>query len=244
MVLMTQPPQPRSKLLAMTRALVPGGPDASTNGFSNRIPFTSMLRSTSAMEDPFSLGETGCLAHRESVCAGVALGRQCGGARTLGQVEEIALRWAGDVFVFVEVDARDDGAHGLWRGSVGGTLVEQEARVRMIDVELRHPVGAGGFHAARDGLSRHRLAEAVVDGLAIAIEPNGRATNHRLPAHGGAPVLGVLVIVEQAVNLAVLHQTRRRLAVVAHRANFVLHLVEGGDAEAAVAIAREGAGMT
>jgi hypothetical protein len=45
MVLMTQPPQPRSKLLAMTRALVPGGPEARTNGFWNFIPLTTMERS-------------------------------------------------------------------------------------------------------------------------------------------------------------------------------------------------------
>src|SRR5690349_13008596 len=44
-VLITQPPQPSSKLLPITRAFVPGGPEPSTNGFSNFIPLTTIDRS-------------------------------------------------------------------------------------------------------------------------------------------------------------------------------------------------------
>ncbi len=40
MVLQTTPPQPSSNAFAMTFALVPGGPEPSTNGFSNFIPST------------------------------------------------------------------------------------------------------------------------------------------------------------------------------------------------------------
>src|SRR5438552_11736472 len=45
MVLITTPPQPRSKLFAITFPLVPGGPDASMNGLSNSsLPLTVMAR--------------------------------------------------------------------------------------------------------------------------------------------------------------------------------------------------------
>src|SRR4051794_8014177 len=40
MVLHTMPPHPRSNDFAMTRALVPGGPDPRTNGLSNSMPLT------------------------------------------------------------------------------------------------------------------------------------------------------------------------------------------------------------
>src|SRR5262245_3699919 len=40
MVLMTIPPQPRSYDLAITLALVPGGPEPRRNGFSNSTPLT------------------------------------------------------------------------------------------------------------------------------------------------------------------------------------------------------------
>src|SRR5687767_3607460 len=42
MVLQTTPAQPRSYDLAITRALVPGGPEASRNGFSKCMPSTSI----------------------------------------------------------------------------------------------------------------------------------------------------------------------------------------------------------
>ena len=44
-VLHTIPPQPSSKERLITLPFVPGGPEASTNGFGKRIPLTSMLRS-------------------------------------------------------------------------------------------------------------------------------------------------------------------------------------------------------
>src|ERR1043165_5969317 len=44
MVLHTIPPQPRSNDRAITRALVPGGPEASRKGLSNWIPVTVVFR--------------------------------------------------------------------------------------------------------------------------------------------------------------------------------------------------------
>src|SRR5262245_45086990 len=44
MVLHTTPPPPRSNDLAITRALVPGGPLASRKGFSNGIRVTVVFR--------------------------------------------------------------------------------------------------------------------------------------------------------------------------------------------------------
>src|SRR5437879_1632944 len=49
MVLQTMPPQPRSYDLAITRALVPGGPDPRTNGLSNFIPLTTIARLVDVM---------------------------------------------------------------------------------------------------------------------------------------------------------------------------------------------------
>jgi hypothetical protein len=53
---MTIPPQPKSKLLEMTFALVPGGPEPKIKGFSNFIPFTSTLRSTFDMGNFLTAG--------------------------------------------------------------------------------------------------------------------------------------------------------------------------------------------
>src|SRR5256885_11713857 len=58
MVLITTPPQPRSNDRAMTLPLVPGGPDASRNGFSNRIRSCTTMRSeehTSELQSPCNI---------------------------------------------------------------------------------------------------------------------------------------------------------------------------------------------
>src|ERR1041385_5895060 len=47
-VLATIPPQPRSKDRAITLPFVPGGPEPSTNGLSNFMPLTVMLRSVTS----------------------------------------------------------------------------------------------------------------------------------------------------------------------------------------------------
>src|SRR5215468_8284933 len=47
-VLATMPPQPRSNDRAITLPFVPGGPDPSTNGLSNFMPLTVMLRSVTS----------------------------------------------------------------------------------------------------------------------------------------------------------------------------------------------------
>src|SRR5882672_5001904 len=54
MVLQTTPPQPRSNDLAITLALVPGGPEPSRNGLSNSIPVTVVFRE--GMKPPASKG--------------------------------------------------------------------------------------------------------------------------------------------------------------------------------------------
>src|SRR5438477_6476396 len=47
-VLATIPPHPRSYERAITLPLVPGGPEPSTNGFSNFMPLTVILRSVTS----------------------------------------------------------------------------------------------------------------------------------------------------------------------------------------------------
>src|ERR1051325_3708536 len=47
-VLATIPPHPRSKDRAITLPFVPGGPEPSTNGLSNFMPLTVMLRSVTS----------------------------------------------------------------------------------------------------------------------------------------------------------------------------------------------------
>src|SRR5438270_323662 len=64
-VLITTPPQPRSKLLAMTLPFVPGGPDASMNGLSNSsFPWTVMAR-LGCMRTPEKRQDTAALVTAE-----------------------------------------------------------------------------------------------------------------------------------------------------------------------------------
>src|SRR5690349_2378468 len=62
-VLATMPPQPRSNDRAMTLPLVPGGPEPSTNGFSNFMPLTVMPRSVTS---PPGVPRVGSCDRRES----------------------------------------------------------------------------------------------------------------------------------------------------------------------------------
>src|SRR3954468_18835444 len=52
MVLITTPPHPRSKLFAITFPLVPGGPDASMNGFSNWMRSLTLMARLGCMRNP------------------------------------------------------------------------------------------------------------------------------------------------------------------------------------------------
>src|SRR5436190_1341413 len=65
-VLATMPPQPRSNERAITLPLVPGGPEPSTNGLSNFMPLTVMLRSVTSPPAP---------APREPEMAGLSQAR-------------------------------------------------------------------------------------------------------------------------------------------------------------------------
>src|SRR5579859_1184432 len=88
-VLMTQPPQPRSKLLAITRPLVPGGPLARMKGFSNSIPWTVVLRVGLAIA--LSLHGLHRLAEGLQALGDLVLGDVQGGGDPDGVVVEAAL---------------------------------------------------------------------------------------------------------------------------------------------------------
>jgi len=53
MVLATAPPQPASYDFAITRALVPGGPEPSRKGLGNFIPFTVIDKSRVIFSVPY-----------------------------------------------------------------------------------------------------------------------------------------------------------------------------------------------
>src|SRR5262245_44703657 len=64
-VFATTPPQPASNARAITRPLVPGGPDPRTNGFLNFSPLTSIARLGFGIND--SLWSDGFLHRRKTI---------------------------------------------------------------------------------------------------------------------------------------------------------------------------------
>ena len=117
---------------------------------------------------------------------------------------------------------------------------EQEARVRPVDVELRHVLGARELHRQGELLRTNPLADAEQQYLAALVHAERGPADVVLAFDAHAPLPGGPSR-EHLVELAIDHHAGWRLAV---RANVGLsELIEGPDAHATVLVERNRAGV-